>query len=487
MVIFLAEINHLQIWCTDVGNAYLESYTREKVGIIAGEEFGPDLAGHTLLISKALYGLRSSGLRWHEKFADCLRHEGFQPCKAEPDIWIRRNGERYEYIAVYVDDLLFAMTDPETFVNILSDKRGKYKFKLKGTGPITFHLGCDFARDKDDVMTMAPKKYIQKMIDGYIRMFGEKPRSVYHSPLEEGDHPELDTSEILDIEGVTKYQSLIGSMQWAISLGRIDIATAVMSLSSFRSAPRKGHLDRAKRVVGYLSRMKDSAIRFRTGMPDYSTLEEPRHDWDYSVYAGAKELIPHDIPEPLGPTIVTSSYFDANLYHDWVSGRSVSGIIHFLNQTPIDWYTKKQNTVETATYGSEFVAGRITVDQIVDLRTTLRYLGVNVYSRSYMFGDNESMVVSCKFPYSKLHKRHNALSFHRVREAVASGMISIHHIPGNINPADILSKHWAYSKVWNTLRPLLFWQGDTMTCNIQDRGNSQDNTEDSVLTHHPAT
>jgi hypothetical protein len=291
---------------------------------------------------------------------------------------IRRNGERYEYIAVYVDDLLFAMADPEAFVSILSDKKGKYKFKLKGTGPITFHLGCDFARDKDDVMTMAPKKYIQKMIDGYIRMFGEKPRSVYHSPLEEGDHPELDTSEILDIEGVTKYQSLIGSMQWAISLGRIDIATAVMSLSSFRSAPRNGHLARAKRVVGYLSRMKDSAIRFRTGIPDYSTLEEPRHDWDYSVYAGAKELIPHDIPEPLGPTIVTSSYFDANLYHDWVSGRSVSGIIHFLNQTPIDWYTKKQNTVETATYGSEFVAGRITVDQIVDLRTTLRYLGVNV-------------------------------------------------------------------------------------------------------------
>jgi hypothetical protein len=162
--------------------------------------------------------------------------------------------------------------------------------------------------------------------------------------------------------------------------------------------------------------------------------------------------------------VVTTSYFDANLYHDWVNGRSVSGILHFLNKTPIDWYTKKQNTVETATYGSEFIAGRITVDQLTDIRTTLRYLGVHVHDKAYMFGDNESMVMSCKFPHSKLHKRHNALSFHRVREAIASGMVSIHHIPGSMNPADILSKHWSYTKVWPMLRPLLFWEGDTGTC-----------------------
>jgi hypothetical protein len=73
---------------------------------------------------------------------------------------------------------------------------------LRGTGPISFHLGCDFARDKDGVMTMAPKKYIQKLIDRYVRMFGEKPRMVYHSLLEEGDHPELDTSKMLDVDAL---------------------------------------------------------------------------------------------------------------------------------------------------------------------------------------------------------------------------------------------------------------------------------------------
>jgi hypothetical protein len=99
-MLFIAELNQLPIWSTDIGNAYLEANTQEKVCITAGPEFGP-LQNHTLIIVKALYGLRSSGLRWHEKFADCLRNEGFLPCKVKPDIWMRDKGDHYEYVGVY--------------------------------------------------------------------------------------------------------------------------------------------------------------------------------------------------------------------------------------------------------------------------------------------------------------------------------------------------------------------------------------------------
>ena len=91
----------------------------------------------------------------------------------------------------------------------------------------------------------------------------------------------------------------------------------------------------------------------------------------------------------------------------------------------------------------------------------LRYLGVPVREKSYLFGDNES-VVKCRAPDAKLHKRHTMLSFHRVCEAIASGFLVFHHIRGITNPADILSKHWGYQQVWSVLKPLLFWQGDTM-------------------------
>ena len=163
------------------------------------------------------------------------------------------------------------------------------------------------------------------------------------------------------MDDIQKYQSLIGSIQWAISLGRFDIATAVMTLSAYRSSPRVGHLERAKRIVSYLMKFKDACIRFRTDEPDYTDLPDRPLEWDKSVYEGASEQTPHNAPKPLGRYVVITHYVDANLFHDWLTGRSVTGILSLLNQTPIDWYSKKQATVETATYGSEFIATRVCV------------------------------------------------------------------------------------------------------------------------------
>ena len=131
------------------------------------------------------------------------------------------------------------------------------------------------------------------------------------------------------------------------------------------------------------------------------------------------------------------------------------------NKSPIDWYAKLQATVETATFGSEYVAARTCTEQIIDLRNTLRYLGIPVEGASYMFGDNESVVNTASVPHSKLGKRHNILSYHRTREAIAAGVVRFHWLRGNTNPADLLSKHWDYASVWSQLRPLLFWEGDT--------------------------
>jgi hypothetical protein len=366
---FLAELNELELWATDIGSAYLESYTKEKVYIIAGPEFG-ERQGHTLIIVRALYGLKSSGLRWHERLSDVLRAMGFFPSKAESDIWMRQVDDHYEYIAVYVDDLMIASKDPGKLVDTLTNE---YKFKLKGSGPVTFHLGCDWFRDEDGVLCFAPRKYIVKMIANYERLFGRKPKP-YASPLTGGDHPEIDDSGLLDLAGVSIYQSLIGSLQWVIQLGRLDICTAVMTMSQFRAAPREGHLDRVKRIIGYLSKMRDGVIRIRTEQPDYSNIPDTIYDWEHTVYAGAKEELPDDAPTPLGKEVLMTSFFDANLYHDIITGKSVTGILHMFNKTPIDWFSKLQGTVETATFGSEYVAAKTCTEQIIALRLTLCYL-----------------------------------------------------------------------------------------------------------------
>ena len=462
MVIFLAELNGLELYAADVGNAYLEAKTKEKVYFVAGDGFG-DLQGHTLIIFKALYGLRSSGARWHERFADTLRDMGFIPSKADPDVWMRRNGDHYEYIAVYVDDLAIAARDPKSIVAALVER---HKYKLKGVGPIKFHLGCDFGRDPDGTLAFGPRSYITRMMDTFEKMFGERPKE-YVSPLDKGDHPEIDDSPLLDEDGIAKYQSMIGACQWLISLGRFDIAAAIVSLSRFRAAPRCGHMDRIKHLYGYVKKFSHACIRVRTGMPDYSELEDKVYDWEYAVYGRVHEHIPEDIPTPLGKPVLTTTYVDANLYHCLITGRATTGILHLLNGTPLEWFSKRQSTVETATYGSEFVAARIATDQIIDLRISLRYLGVPVHSKSYLFGDNQSVVTSSTIPHSGLNKRHNALSYHRVREAIAADILAFLHVDGKLNVADVLSKHCGFQQAWPLIKPLLFWMGDTMDCDVR--------------------
>jgi hypothetical protein len=171
-VIFLAEVNGLETWATDIGNAYLEAETSEKVCIIAGPKFG-ELEGPTLVIFKALYGLRSSGLRWLEKFSLCLRDMGFFASLADPCIWMRQVDNHYGYIAVYVDDLAIASKCPAGVLRALTEN---YKFKLKGTGRIQFHLGCDFFCDEEGVSCFAPPKYIDKLIASYATCLGQNQR-----------------------------------------------------------------------------------------------------------------------------------------------------------------------------------------------------------------------------------------------------------------------------------------------------------------------
>ena len=222
---------------------------------------------------------------------------GFTPSKAEPDIWMHPIDGCHEYIAVCIDDLAVTVKDPQSIVDELT---GKCKFTLKGAGPIAFHLGADFCHDDDGVLCVAPRKHIEKMSDEHQRMFGEKPCQKCMSPLEKGDHPEIDESPFLEAKGMQQHQSLIGLMQWAVSLGRLDVAATVMTLSGFCPAPREGHLQCARCVAGHLCKFKHAALHFRTDELDFSDSPEQDFEWMHSVCGDVTESLPDDAPPLLG-------------------------------------------------------------------------------------------------------------------------------------------------------------------------------------------
>jgi hypothetical protein len=153
-----------------------------------------------------------------------------------------------------------------------------------GTGPVTYHLGCEYLQDEHGTLCVGPRKYIEKLVGEYKRLFGKKPSLKVRFPLEHNDHPELDTSPILDKDGIWKYQSLIGTLQWVITLGRFDVATTVMTMSSFRVAPCEAHLNRLRRICGYLYKFKSGCLRIRTNQPDYSSLPTEEYEWSRTCY-----------------------------------------------------------------------------------------------------------------------------------------------------------------------------------------------------------
>ena len=172
-----------------------------------------------------------------------------------------------------------------------------------------------------------------------------------------------------------------------------------------------------------------------------SGLLDQNFDWEDSTHRKVSEVLPDDAPSPLEKHLTTISYHDANLFHNVITGRSLIGMLHFLNKTLIDWYSKKQATIETATYESEYSSARTCLKQIADLKATLHYLGIPIRSKSFVFGDTCLVVDSSMTLNAKIYKSNVTLSFYCVREAIVAKIIGYYFIPSKINLANILSKH----------------------------------------------
>ena len=108
---------------------------------------------------------------------------------------------------------------------------------VKGDGKLTYHLGADYFEDPDGTFVSQPKKYIDNLADTYKRLFNEDPPKGYKTPLDKNDHPELDTSEILEGDvAAKKYLTMVGQLQWLVTLGIFDIHAQVATMSRFRAA-----------------------------------------------------------------------------------------------------------------------------------------------------------------------------------------------------------------------------------------------------------
>jgi hypothetical protein len=235
--------------------------TKELVYVIAGPEFG-EHQGKTLIVDKGLYGLRSSAARFHEHLAAKLRSMGFKPSKTDSDLWFKKKDGHYKYIATYVDDSILAFSkDPMKLIQEV-----KKDYILIGIGTPGYYLGGNVDETEAPMKalgietSLSARTYIKSSLEHMHGMFNGGPFAKCHTPMMEAYHPEIELSPLLDDTRASKYWAMIGSANWIVTLGRLDVAYATNCMARFSMAPREGHMIAMKRLFGYLRKFPEAEI-----------------------------------------------------------------------------------------------------------------------------------------------------------------------------------------------------------------------------------
>jgi hypothetical protein len=434
----------------DIKNAYLTAPNKEKVYVVAGPEFGPELQGKTLIVVRALYGLKSAGAAFRAYLAEHLWSMDYRPTYADPDVWLRpatkANGfEYYEMVLCYVDDILCASHDP---MRTMTGIKQKFALKNDEVKTPTDYLGATLELMPNEhgllCWSQSSDKYIQAAVANVEEKLKKSGRELQKAkycsaPFRTDYKPELDVTAELKLDGHRYYQELIGVLRWAVELGRLDILLETSLLSAYLASPREGHLEAVFHIFGYLKWHPKRKIAFDPECPVIDQRRFPKYDWE-DFYKGVTEAIPANAPPPRGKSVSMHCFVDANLAGNTVSRRSQTGILIFVNKAPILWHSKRQNTVESSTFGSEIIALKNAIELIEGLRYKLRMFGIEIDGPADIFCDNEAVVRNCSTPESVLKKKHHSIAYHRNREAVAAQTVRIAKEGTETNLADVFTK-----------------------------------------------
>ena len=451
IALIYAALNDIDVRMGDIRNAYLQAPTSEKHYIICGPEFGIENQGKRAIITRALYGGKVSGRDYRNSLRACMKHLGFMSCLADPDVWMRKStrgeGTKYwEYVLLYTDDALCISCNAE---HVLREEIGKYfTMKEESIGVPEIYLGGRITQvvleNGVKAWGFSSSQYVQSAVKNVEEHLDGKKMKLplrANTPLSPGYRPEIDISEELDDEEASYYQSLVGVLRWIVELGRVDICLEVSMMASYLAMPRKGHLEQLFHIFSYLKKNHNAEMVFDPSDPDIEPNDFPRQDWEATEFGDElEEELPPNCPEPLGLGMIMRAYVDADHAADTVTRRSRTGFLVYLNCAPIFWLSKKQNSVETSSFGSEFMAMKHCTEYVRGLRYKLRMMGIPCDLPTFIYGDNKSVLANTTIPDSTLKKKSNSIAYHFVREGCARDEWRTAYVNTNVNPADLLTK-----------------------------------------------
>jgi hypothetical protein len=219
-------------------------------------------------------------------------------------------------------------------------------------------------------------------------------------------------------------------------------------LASYQASPREGHLEQTLHIFAYLKKNPKLTLYFD---PDRPIMDPMMFNGNSAttfreIYRDAKEDVPDNAPRARGRAVKITTFVDASHAADKRTRKSHTGYIIFINRAPIIWYSKRQSTIESSTFSSEFIAMKTCMESIIALRYKLRMFGVEIDGPADVLCDNASVVNNSSKIESVLNRKHNSFAYHAVRWAVAAGIMRVGKVDTNENISDAMTKRLTVAK-----------------------------------------
>ncbi|KAM6587476.1 hypothetical protein CsatA_010081 [Cannabis sativa] len=379
----------------DVKIAFLNGYIMEEVYVSQPPGFqNHKYPNHVYKLKKALYGLKQALRAWYERLSTFLISNGFSMGKADNTLFIKRKSKDIIIVQIYVDDIIFGATNDalcEEFSKCMHSE-----FEMSMMGELNFFLGLQIKQQKDGIF-IGQTKYIKDLLQKFDLANAKSMNTPMSTSIK------MDKDESGKNVDITKYRGMIGSLLY-LTASRPDILFSVGLCARYQSCPKESHLSAVKRIFRYLIGTMNLGLWY----PKNSNFE-----------------------------IV--SYSDADFAGCKTDRKSTSGTCHFLGNSLVSWFSKKQNSVALSTTEAEYIAAGSCCAQILWMKQTLKDFDID-FECTPIKCDNTSAINLSKNPILHSRAKHIDIRHHFLRDHIQRGDIMLDFVSTEFQLADIFTK-----------------------------------------------
>jgi transposase InsO family protein len=398
-VLAITAAENLEMVQLDVKTAFLNGDLHEELYMF--QPTGFEIEGQEDLVcrlNKLLYGLKQASRSWNEKFNNFLVQYGFSQSKADPCVYTIKTETELTIMAIWVDDGIVCSSLQSRLEDIVRYLENVFEMTH---GDVECFVGIQIRRNPErNLIHISQEKYIEKILKKF-QMENCYPKTVPADP-----HARLSNNAERDPKDSFPFREAVGSLMFAATCTRPDIAFAVSQVAQFSTNPAKAHWEAVKRILSYLRGTITSGI----------------------CYGGVQERN------------MLLTYSDSDYAGDLVTRKSTTGVFCFLNGAPVSWSSHRQDCVSLSSTEAEYVAASAATKTVIWFRQLLDDIGWEQKSPTTLLCDNQGAISLVKNSGHQARTKHIDVKYHHIRNMVKEGVIHIQYIHTSQQLADILTK-----------------------------------------------